>query len=290
MTVTLNLEEIQDELRDIVIPKEQIQTGMKITQSGIIMVTADNQSEVSEYFKLQKGISGYPEFVTSKNSTDIGTIDEAKYGEEYYDEDNTSLLKIGIGIIIQKTASGKWDIYPNPSPYINDNPAKSYTNLEDINDALNSDEQIPSYKNKINDFGDIDINSFVDKEMVMAYKGGFGTANAIPSKMVRVDDILSNLMILKPDTLVRIVFGAEGQTVTMDGYLVIEEDTNEPNQFSHAINVEADGTPMGYDIEVSAMEFQRIAKLRSKILKETSTKIINIYDNQTQNSNISIDT
>ncbi len=273
MQITLNLEELNKEINNIEFSDTQILSGMKDMQVGIITITKTNQINMSKYFKLQKSENGYPEFLpnTQNTSFDVGTIDEASYGIEYYDIDKKDLLKIGIGIIIQKTNFGDWDIYPNPNPYINNDPSKVYQNISDINPSRDKNKQIKSRAFEYQFEGE--SNTTIQENMKMAYKGGYGTDNQTETQMIKVEDIMSKIMLLPPKTKIRFLSGSKKQLVSMDGYLVL--NNSETISFSHVINVEENGKPIGYDVDLIDN-----STLLNNELKNTSKNIISEYKNR----------
>lgn len=242
MNITIIMEELSEAVKDVKFKEEQVLKGMKDTQTGIIVVTEENQEEMSKYFRLRKGSSGYPEFVMG--SEDMGTVDDASYGEEYYDEKNKDMLRPGIGIMIQKTKYGEWDMYPNPSPYANENASKVYHNIDDLNSKRNEQSQIESRKDEFRFPGR--MGQIVEQNMQMAYKGGYGSDSYVPTKMIKVEDVISQVMLLPHTSKIKFITEMREQMATMDGFLVLEDDGT--NRLSHVVNAERDGKPIGYDI------------------------------------------
>lgn len=225
----------------------EIQTASKTIQTGIIMVTKENQKEVSEFFNLNLS-NKYPEFNLGKKegSLDIGTVDNANYSSDYCDEDQPELLKIGIGIMIQKKVKKQekdytgpieyeWDIYPNPNPYNNENESKNYTTLSDINESKDTSEKIPSLATNI-----LFDNPNIDSMVEMAYK-------LTPTKMIHLGVIMAkNEIVIRSGEVVEIVSAKKKQDTNAYGYIAVDIDNEGAILFSHAINSEPNGMPIGY--------------------------------------------
>jgi len=276
--------------------EDEIQYGSKTLQTGIIEVNTNNQALLSSFFKLNLS-NEYPEFNLQNNSevkANTGTIDKAEYDKDYYDTENIDtskrgLLKPGVSIMIQKTDTGEWDIYPNPDAFNNKDASKNYSYLEDINKDLKKELQFKSIKNTIS-FGNKKIDDLVN----MAYKGGVGTQNITSISLVNVLVLLSKIELNIPRfTNIKFTNEKGSQLTNTDGFVVIDIDDTGKITFRQAIKANIIGLPMGYEnILQNKHNLKALSKQQMKkyILDTSSTVLMTYTDtsNSMQDKNLKV--
>lgn len=242
-----------------------LQQGKKQGQTGILLITKQNQEQLTPYLNIQTNSESGYEKIDLDNPIDVGSVDLAKYGKDYYEvtKDNKIVLKEGIGIMFQKTEEGDWDVYPNPSPYKNDNKAKVYTNIDAI--SVKENREIASEQKEI-----LTGIPLIDDNIKMAYKG-YGQDQDHKETMIRIDVLFDILKIQFDDEMIFKVLGENGfeQSANRKAYIAYNPQTKEFSQVINSIN----GKPIKYILDKNEKVEQNIKDL------DISSKITHLMAN-----------